>query len=324
MSMKVSSPRLARFVGIVLVVCTGFLLVQQTLRFMRDPRMPDIPIRDPTAGNWLFDVLRTVKQPGDRLGIWGWAASVWVHSGLLPATRETSTEFAFHDWGPDHFYRRRYLTALRQSPPEFFLEAVGPRQTMFHDRENFGIGTLPELLAFINSNYKPLFDDGNNRLFIRSDVVRDRLRPIEATSSKEAEPIQLKMRSSDSLPATDEPFVSLPKSSREGTDSTRLNIRSDRPLRALILILRAGPADRANLHLSPEPDGVLSECAPYIQAAPPGQPLVCTISLPENRTDVTLDYIDSSIEPQAWLALGNSYGVYADPRQQIPRRAEIH
>jgi len=39
---------------------------------------------------------------------------------------------------------------------------------------------------------------------------------------------------------------------------------------------------------------------------------------------VTLDYIDSSIEPQAWLALGNSYGVYADPRQQIPRRAEIH
>jgi hypothetical protein len=108
------------------------------------------------------------------------------------------------------------------------------------------------------------------------------------------------------------------------TDSTRLNIRSDRPLRALILILRAGPADRANLHLSPEPDGVLSECAPYIQAAPPGQPLVCTISLPENRTDVTLDYIDSSIEPQAWLALGNSYGVYADPRQQIPRRAEIH
>lgn len=324
MSMKFSKLRLARLLGIVLAVCTGFLLIQQTLRFMRDPRMPDVPVRDPTAGNWLFDVLRAVKQPGDRLGIWGWAASAWVHSGLLPATRETSTEFAFHDWGLDHFYRRRYLTALRQSPPEFFLEAVGPRQTMFHDRENFGIGTLPELLDFIKFNYKPLFDDGNNRLFIRSDIAHDRLHPIEATSWKESEPIQRETRSSDSALATNELFVSLPKSSTGRGGGTRLSIRSDRPLRALILILRAGPADRANLHLRPGPGGVPSECDPYILAAPPDQPLVCTISLPENRTDVILDYTDSSTDLQAWIAVGSSYGVYAEPRRQTSRRAETY
>ncbi len=322
--MKPSNPPWIRLVGIILVVCTGFLLAQQTLRFVRDPRMPEIPARDPTADNWLFDILRVVKQPGDRLGIWGWAASVWVHSGLLPATRETSTEFVFRDWGPDHFYRRRYLAGLRQSPPEFFLEAVGPRQTMFHDRENFGIGTLPELSAFINSNYKPLFDDGNNRLFVRSDVVRDRLRPIGAISWKEAEPIQLQARLPDSAPATNELFVSLPKGPAEQGGSTKLNIRSDRPLQALILILRAGLADRSSLHIGPEHEGVPSECDVYILKASSDQPLVCTIPLRENRTDLTLNYVDSSIEPHAWLDVGDSYGVYADPPRQKSRGAELH
>lgn len=312
MSTRIRYSITAWVTAIVLVACVGFLLAQQTLRFMRDPRMPDVPIPDATSGDWLFDVLRTIKHPSDRLGIWGWAASVWVYSGMLPATRETSTEFAFRDWGPDHYYRKRYLAALRQSPPEFFLEAVGPRQFMFRARENYGIQTLPELLEFVKSNYKEILDDGNSRLFIRLDILRERLYPIEAASWYKAQPMPLTFRSPDSASSANENFVWLPPDLKKLGVVTKLNIQSEYPLRALIFNLQAGPADRTMLHLGLWHDEVPRECDFYIDNAPPEKSHACTILLPESRKGVTVALVDSGTGSKGWLAVGDSYGVYAD------------
>lgn len=312
MSTKIRNTVATWTLAAVLAACTAFLLTQQTLRFARDPRMPDVPIPDATAGHWLFDILRTVERPGDRLGIWGWAASVWVYSGLLPATRETSTEFAFRDWGPDHFYRKRYLDALRRSPPEFFLEAVGPQQFMFRARENYGMQTLSELMEFIKSNYKEVLDDGNSRLFMRSDVLRERLYPIEASAWQKAEPVPLVPWSLGTTSDADENFSWISPDLKKSGIMTKLNIRSERPLRALILNLRAGPADRTMLHLGLSRDNIPHECDLYIDNAPAGKSHACTIALPRASTNVMVVLVDSGTGPKGWLAIGDSYGVYAD------------
>lgn len=299
------------FAAIALIACAGFLLTQQTLRFVNDPRMPAVPPTDITEGNWVFDALRTLKQPGDRLGIWGWAATIWVYSGLPPATRETSAEFAFRDWGPDHFYRRRYTDTLRQSPPEFFIEAVGPQQLLFKSRESYGMQVIPELAALINSRYIQIMDDGNTRLFIRSDVAQTRLRQIEASAWERAQPVPLTVSLEGPASNSYGLFASFPADVKEHGATTRLDLHNNQALRAILLTFRASPEDRTKLRLGLWNNGVSEKCNPYIRNAPRDKPHMCTITLPEDSKDLTLALTDLGTGSQGGLAIGDCYGVYA-------------
>lgn len=133
-------------------------------------RPPSIPYYDLAESRWHYRLLAPLSAPGDRLAIWGWAAHDWIYTKLMPATRESSTEFALKDWGPDGYYRKRYLASLRADPPEFFIEAVGPRQFfVFSSRTEAGMQVVPEVRDFVARGYRELLDDGDTAVWIRAD-----------------------------------------------------------------------------------------------------------------------------------------------------------
>jgi hypothetical protein len=132
-------------------------------------RPPAIPYYDLAESRWHYRLLAPLSAPHDRLAIWGWAAHDWIYSKLLPATRESSTEFALKNWGPDGYYRKRYLGALQADPPEFFIEAVGPGQFLFTSRAEFGMQVVPEVQDFVGRGYRLLLDDGSTAVWIRAD-----------------------------------------------------------------------------------------------------------------------------------------------------------
>jgi hypothetical protein len=319
-----------------LIIGVGFMFWQQTVRFVNRP-FPPMPSGDNiTTGNWLSetlrviklsgdqmilngkgvgvppiwvcDMLRMMKHPGDRLSAWGWAPSVWLYTGLLPAQRELATPFIAWDWGPDHFHRQRYLSDLMASPPEFFLEEIG--SWGFKDRSQ-GIGNFPELANFIQSHYTLLFDEGY-RLFIRSDLIPARLMTIDAATWNNAEPFHLSASSSDKQNQI-LPYFTLPADKARSEVSTNLKISSNKPLKALILNFMIGPGDRNRLHLGLAAEGLASQCDSYISQAVAEQPSLCIIPLhsQQNSITITLSLTEAASGSESWIAVGSGYAVYA-------------
>jgi hypothetical protein len=157
-------------VALALTACIASVVLLAERHGRTFDRPPAIPYYDLAESRWHYRLLALLSAPGDRLGIWGWAAHDWIYSKLLPATRESSTEFALKNWGPDGYYRKRYLAALRADPPEFFIEAVGPRQfIVFASRAESGMQVVPEVQEFVSRGYRLLLDDGDTAAWIRAD-----------------------------------------------------------------------------------------------------------------------------------------------------------
>jgi len=124
-------------------------------------------VNGPSDPEWLYQAFDALRKPGDALGILGWAAHVWVRSGLIPATREPTTEYIAGNLGIDGYYRKRYLQALNESRPAFFLQAVGPEQFRFEDRnQNGALATIPGLAELVEKNYVPFVDNGSSGLYV--------------------------------------------------------------------------------------------------------------------------------------------------------------
>ena len=294
--------RRVRAGGTILAMCLAlasvFLLLDRVeLKWVNRIAIPYI---DPNDDHWLYRSLDALGAGGLRMGIWGWAAHLWVESGTIPATRESSTEFAFLDWGPQSYYRNRYLRSITQSPPEFFVEAVGPGQFLFEDRATHGMAKFPELNAFISAHYEELFDDESLRLYVHRayfdaccvwhDEWQDELgsaktfrsyasiRPIDATG----------WVVSDAVDAG-------------GTHSFSMDLPASKAPRTMILPFSPG-TPTADGHYSITASGA-GDCAASLARAVVMRPALCIIDIPAGQSTRIL-VSDTALQPGDRLAVG--------------------
>jgi len=65
-----------------------------------------------------------MSSPKDKLWVWGWAPAVYVHSGLLPATRIPVMHVSYDAFSP--IYREAVLQDVRRERPRFIVDAAQP------------------------------------------------------------------------------------------------------------------------------------------------------------------------------------------------------
>ena len=107
--------------------------------------------------------------PGERLGIWGYMPALWVETGLIEATRDAETS---HQIEPNEFreyYRNRFLQDLVLSHPPVFVDAVGPGNFGYQDRNEFAHETFPGLANYLADNYHLVGDIEGARIYVHND-----------------------------------------------------------------------------------------------------------------------------------------------------------
>jgi hypothetical protein len=131
-------------------------------------------------------LIERFTNAGDLITIWGWAPQLYVMTGTLPATRDPETPYQIVLGGPQiGYYRRRYLDDLQLHPPRIFVDAVGPRQFAYHDRDAYGFETFPELRQYVTNNFYLAGDVDGVRVFARRESPASGIprAPINAPSN---------------------------------------------------------------------------------------------------------------------------------------------
>jgi hypothetical protein len=105
------------------------------------------------------DLVNHFARPGDPVAIWGWSPDWYVVTGTLPATRDVVPSQIEVSPQQD-YYRRRYMEDLRQHPPKVFVDAVGPREFKYQNRDAYGFETFPELRKYVTNNFYLADEDG--------------------------------------------------------------------------------------------------------------------------------------------------------------------
>ncbi|HUB66987.1 MAG TPA: hypothetical protein VL981_05835 [Candidatus Methylacidiphilales bacterium] len=114
-----------------------------------------------------------LRPPGGQLALWGWEPSFAAETQSVLGTREAITGPSLVLPNPlQTYYRERYLHDMRANRPELFLEAMGPDNFIFNDREKYGIASFPELAQLIEGQYRLAREIDGMRLFIRKDLPR--------------------------------------------------------------------------------------------------------------------------------------------------------
>ncbi len=110
-------------------------------------------------------------KPGDPVTVWGWEPALYVLTGTLPATRDTHMPSEFMIRPQQDYYRRRYMNDLQTHPPKVFIDAVGPRQFGYTNRETAGFETFPELREYVTNNFYLAGDIDGVRVFARKGAA---------------------------------------------------------------------------------------------------------------------------------------------------------
>lgn len=94
-----------------------------------------------------------------RLCVWGYNPTYYSETGMVQATRLSTSGAVFNDNPLRPFFLRTYLEDLQRHRPAVFVDAVAPDQfVMMTKREEHGHEVVPEVREFVAANYT-LFDE---------------------------------------------------------------------------------------------------------------------------------------------------------------------
>jgi hypothetical protein len=94
-----------------------------------------------------------------RLCVWGYNPTYYSETGLVQATRLSTSSALFNDNALRPFFLGSYLEDLRRNRPKVFVDAVALEQfVMMTKREEHGHEVVPEVRDFVASNYN-LFEE---------------------------------------------------------------------------------------------------------------------------------------------------------------------
>jgi hypothetical protein len=113
-------------------------------------------------------LMNQFAKPGDLVTVWGFAPELYVETGTLPATRDSHMPYQMMFAGPLlAYYRDRFMEDLQLRPPKVFVDAVGPGQSEYRDREAHGYETFPALREYVDRNFYLAGDVDGVRVFAR-------------------------------------------------------------------------------------------------------------------------------------------------------------
>lgn len=118
-------------------------------------------------------LIAALTRPNEGIAVWGWDGRPYVGSGRVSALKDLISGQLFLTEGPVRaYYRAAYLSGLQNHRPELFIDAAGTSfLKRFRDRATYGFELIPEINAFIQSNYVHLLDGYGQRYYIRRDLA---------------------------------------------------------------------------------------------------------------------------------------------------------
>jgi len=119
------------------------------------------------------DFISSVTPPAGEIVVWGWNARPYLGAGRDPATRDTNmANFFLSAEGIKGYYRRRFLNDLQSHPAVLFIDGAGPNSCCsFDQRKDVGFELIPDIKAFIQSNYVYVMRAYGERFYIRRDLA---------------------------------------------------------------------------------------------------------------------------------------------------------
>ena len=123
----------------------------------------------------LAAAVQAMTAPGETLGIWGWRSSLYVETGRPQATRQAHSEAQLVSGPWQRYFLRRYLADFQDSNPPVFVDAVGPGNFRFQDRQ-LGHEIFPALREWVDTHYTYLTDLDGVRVYVRNDRLAARRR----------------------------------------------------------------------------------------------------------------------------------------------------
>ena len=153
-----------RMIGALSVLLIGGLALLETReRCFRDQRgrlepCEDAGSYDPevTAVENVFSAGELLVDPAagrGRMLVWGWMPQWYVWSGWSPATRDIITYNEIWPTPLRSYFRDRMMADLRNSPPDYIIDAVALGSFGFIDPAKDGLASFPELAAFVSADY---------------------------------------------------------------------------------------------------------------------------------------------------------------------------
>jgi hypothetical protein len=116
----------------------------------------------------IIESIHRQASVGDQMAVWGWAADLYIESGLIPATRDVVTLWQINKTSLQEYYLKRYLNDLSKSKPRLFVDVVAPGSFGFIDRQNQAHEAFPEISEFVQKNYRLVEDVNGIRIFVRN------------------------------------------------------------------------------------------------------------------------------------------------------------
>jgi len=109
-------------------------------------------------------ILEAADGRSGRLCVWGYNPTYYTETGLVQATRLSTSGAIFNDNALHGFFLETYLEDLHRNRPVVFVDAVAPDQfVMMTKREEHGHEVVLEVRDFVAANYE---------LFVEIDGVR--------------------------------------------------------------------------------------------------------------------------------------------------------
>ena len=92
--------------------------------------------------------------PSDGLLVWGYHPELNVQTGIIQATRLSTTSAQIQQNALTPFYRKALIEDLQNHPPRFIVDDVCEGAFMFQDHSLYGPQCFPEFKEFLDSHYK--------------------------------------------------------------------------------------------------------------------------------------------------------------------------
>ena len=119
------------------------------------------------------DLIDALTQQGGQITVWGWNDRPYLGSGRVSALKDFVAAQLFITGGEVRaYYRAAYLSGLERHRPELFIDAMDTSHGDFGNRKVHGFEVIPEINAFIQSNYVHVLDAYSERFYIRRDLAR--------------------------------------------------------------------------------------------------------------------------------------------------------
>lgn len=156
----------------MLLLFTTLILLRQVSQlgspdFINFASLPST-VRPP--GSELID---SFTQPTDGITVWGWDSPAYLGAGRVTAGKDAVVLNLFYTVQEVRtYYRESYLRALQRQPPKLFVDAIASSWWGYDQGKEFDFEVIPEIRAFIQSNYVHFVDAYGQRFYIRRDLAR--------------------------------------------------------------------------------------------------------------------------------------------------------